>query len=149
MSPITGEITQIIGPVIDISFETAGTSLPGIHDALEIEREDGETLIVECQQHIGENTIRAIAMDSTDGLRRGMKATALGGAIVMPVGEQIRGRLLNVTGNPIDGLSAVDKKGGYQIHGNPPKFDQLTTEAEVLFTGIKVIDLFLVTLHLV
>jgi F-type H+-transporting ATPase subunit beta len=142
MNQLIGEITQIIGPVVDISFETVGTALPSIHDALEIEREDGETLIVECQQHIGENTIRAIAMDSTDGLKRGMKATALGGAITMPVGEQIRGRLLNVTGNPIDGLPGkIDKKGGYQIHEEPPKFDQLSTEAEIFFTGIKVIDL--------
>lgn len=142
MNQLIGEITQIIGPVIDISFEAAGTSLPSIHDALEIEREDGIPLIVECQQHIGENTIRTIAMDSTDGLRRGMKAVSLGGTITMPVGEQIRGRLLNVTGNPIDGLPGnIDKRGGYQIHSKPPKFDQLSTEAEVLFTGIKVIDL--------
>lgn len=141
MTQLIGEITQIIGPVVDISFEQAGTALPSIHDALEIEREDGDLLIVECQQHIGENTIRAIAMDSTDGLRRGMKATSLGGPIIMPVGEQIRGRLLNVTGKPIDGLYGLDNKGGYQIHSNPPKFDQLSTESEVLFTGIKVIDL--------
>jgi F-type H+-transporting ATPase subunit beta len=141
MTQIVGEITQIIGPVIDISFEQAGTEMPSIHDALEIIREDGDSLIVECQQHIGENTIRAIAMDSTDGLRRGMKATSLGGTIIMPVGEQIRGRLLNVTGEPIDGLSKLDKKGGYQIHNKPPNFDQLSTDTEVLFTGIKVIDL--------
>src|SRR4030042_5645046 len=141
MSKLIGEITQIIGPLIDISFEHAGTSMPSIHDALEIEREDGDMLIVECQQHVGENTIRAIAMDSTDGLRRGMKATSLGGPIIMPAGEQIRGRLLNVTGIPIDGLASLDKKGGYQIHANPPQFDQLSKETEVLFTGIKVINL--------
>ena len=141
MSQLVGEIIQIIGPVIDISFEKAGTEMPSIHDALKIEREDGDPLIVECQQHIGENSIRAIAMDSTDGLRKGLKAIALGGAIVMPVGEQIRGRLLNVVGNPIDGMAKLDNTGGYQIHSQPPKFDQLSTEAEVLFTGIKVIDL--------
>jgi len=141
MTQLVGEITQIIGPVIDISFEQAGTAMPNIHDAFEIKRDDGDSLIVECQQHIGENTIRAIAMDSTDGLRRGMKAISLGGEITMPVGEQIRGRLLNVTGDPIDGLSKVDKKGGYQIHNKPPNFDQLSTDTEVLFTGIKVIDL--------
>jgi F-type H+-transporting ATPase subunit beta len=141
MSQLLGEITQIIGPVIDISFENAGDTLPGIHDAMEIERENDEPLIVECQQHIGENTIRTIAMDSTDGLRRGLKVKSLGGPIIMPSGEQIKGRLLNVTGNPIDGLSKLSKKGGYQVHAKPPKFDQLSTETEVLFTGIKVIDL--------
>ncbi len=137
----TGEIIQVIGPVVDISFEQSGGDLPNIHDALEINKEDGEKVIVECQQHIGENTIRAIAMDSTDGLQRGMKAKTLGGAIQMPVGDQIRGRLLNVVGDGIDGLDPLDKKGGYEIHSQPPKFEDLKTEPEVLFTGIKVIDL--------
>jgi F-type H+/Na+-transporting ATPase subunit beta len=141
MTQLVGEVIQIIGPVIDISFERAGNELPNIHDALEVKKDDGQVVVVECQQHIGENSIRAIAMDSTDGMRRGMKATTLGGAIRMPIGEQIRGRLLNVIGDAIDGLSAVDKKGGYEIHNDPPKFDQLSTETEVLFTGIKVIDL--------
>jgi len=141
MSQLVGEVIQIIGPVIDISFEKAGSDLPSIYDALEIKKDDGQVIVVECQQHIGENSIRAIAMDSTDGLRRGIKATSLGGAIRMPVGEQIRGRLLNVIGDPIDGLASVDKNGGYEIHAKPPKYDQLSTETEVLFTGIKVIDL--------
>jgi F-type H+-transporting ATPase subunit beta len=136
-----GEIIQVIGPVVDVSFELTGSSLPNIHDAMEITRDNGEKVVVECQQHIGENTIRAIAMDSTDGLRRGMKVNFLGGAIRMPIGDQIKGRLLNVTGDAIDGIGPVDKKGGYQIHNMPPKFDQLTTESQVLFTGIKVIDL--------
>jgi F-type H+/Na+-transporting ATPase subunit beta len=143
MAEIYGEIIQIIGPVVDVSFELTGSSLPNIHDAMEITRDNGEKVIVECQQHIGENTIRAIAMDSTDGLRRGMKVNFLGGAIRMPIGDQIKGRLLNVTGDAIDGLGPVDKKGGYQIHNTPPKFDQLTTESEVLFTGIKVVDLLI------
>ena len=141
MTQLVGEVIQIIGPVVDISFERAGNKMPDIHDALEIKKEDGQVIIVECQQHIGENSIRSIAMDSTDGLHRGMKATVLGGAIRMPIGEQIRGRLLNVIGDAIDGLSAVDKKGGYEIHADPPKYDQLSTETEVLYTGIKVIDL--------
>jgi len=141
MTQLVGEVIQIIGPVLDISFERAGNEMPSIHDALEVRKDDGQVIVVECQQHIGENSIRAIAMDSTDGLRRGMKAYAMGGAIRMPVGEQIRGRLLNVIGDPIDGLGTVDKKGGYQIHNDPPKYDQLSTETEVLFTGIKVIDL--------
>jgi F-type H+/Na+-transporting ATPase subunit beta len=141
MTQLVGEVIQIIGPVVDISFERAGNKMPDIHDALEIKKDDGQVIIVECQQHIGENSIRSIAMDSTDGLHRGMKATVLGGAIRMPIGEQIRGRLLNVIGDAIDGLSKVDKKGGYEIHADPPKYDQLSTETEVLYTGIKVIDL--------
>ena len=141
MSKNIGEIIQVIGPVIDVSFEAKGSELPNIHDAMEIKRDNGEILIVECQQHIGENTIRAIAMDSTDGLHRGMEVVSTGSPILMPVGEQIRGRLMNVIGEPIDGIGELDKKGGYPIHNSPPDFDELTTEAEVLFTGIKVIDL--------
>ncbi|MBN2482017.1 MAG: F0F1 ATP synthase subunit beta [Bacteroidales bacterium] len=141
MAKLTGEVIQIIGPVVDISFERAGDEMPDIHEALEIKKDDGSIVVVECQQHIGENSIRAIAMDSTDGMRRGMKAIALGEEIKMPVGEQIRGRLLNVIGEPIDGLGSLDNKDGYEIHAVPPKFEQLSTENEVLFTGIKVIDL--------
>jgi F-type H+/Na+-transporting ATPase subunit beta len=141
MTQLVGEVIQIIGPVIDISFERAGNELPNIHDALEVRKDDGQVIVVECQQHIGENSIRAIAMDSTDGMRRGMKATTLGGAIRMPIGEQIRGRLLNVIGDAIDGLPKVEKAGGYEIHADPPAYDQLSTETEVLYTGIKVIDL--------
>lgn len=141
MANRTGEVIQVIGPVVDISFEESGGDLPSIYDALEIKREDNSILIVECQQHIGENTIRAIAMDSTDGLKRGLKATSTGSAIRMPFGEQIRGRLLNVIGNPIDGIGPLDRSAGYEIHAQPPKLENLSTETEVLFTGIKVIDL--------
>lgn len=141
MTQLVGEVIQIIGPVIDISFERAGNELPNIHDALEIKKDDGQVIVVECQQHIGENSVRTIAMDSTDGLRRGMKATSTGGAIRMPIGEQIRGRLLNVIGDAIDGLPKVEKTGGYGIHADPPIFEKLSTETEVLYTGIKVIDL--------
>lgn len=141
MAKNTGVISQVIGPVVDVAFETAGTEMPNILDALEIKRHDGSVLVVECQQHIGEKTVRAIAMDSTDGLQRGMEVVATGLPIVMPVGEQIRGRLMNVTGMPIDGLGALDKKGGYPIHRKPPKYEDLSTEKEVLYTGIKVIDL--------
>jgi F-type H+-transporting ATPase subunit beta len=143
MAEIYGEVSQVIGPVVDVIFKETVSELPNIHDALEIERGHGQLLIIECQQHIGENTIRTIAMDSTDGLRRGMKVKATGAAIKMPIGDQIRGRLLNVIGDAIDGLSEVTKKGGYPVHGEPPKFEQLTTETEVLFTGIKVIDLLI------
>jgi F-type H+-transporting ATPase subunit beta len=141
MAKKTGVISQVIGPVVDVTFENAESDMPNILDALEIIRHDGSVLVVECQQHIGENTVRAIAMDSTDGLQRGMEVVATGQPIVMPVGEQIRGRLMNVTGMPIDGLGPLDKKGGYPIHRKPPKYEDLSTEKEVLYTGIKVIDL--------
>jgi F-type H+-transporting ATPase subunit beta len=138
---ITGKIIQVIGPVIDVSFEENFSQLPTIHEALEVERADGTKLVIECQQHIGEHTIRTIAMDSTDGLQRGMKVMATGEAIRMPRGERVKGRLLNVVGNAIDGIGSVDKTDGYHIHNNPPTYENLSTETEVLFTGIKVIDL--------
>jgi F-type H+-transporting ATPase subunit beta len=141
MSNNTGIISQVIGPVVDVSFERKGMEMPNIYDALEIKRDDGSILVVECQQHIGENTVRTIAMDSTDGLRRGMEVIATGAPITMPVGEQIKGRLMNVTGLAIDGIGPLDKKGGYPIHRTPPKYEDLSTEKEILFTGIKVIDL--------
>ena len=141
MAKKTGVVSQVIGPVVDVTFETAGTEMPNILDALEITRQDGSVLVVECQQHIGEKTVRAIAMDSTDGLQRGTEVVATGLPIVMPVGEQIRGRLMNVTGMPIDGIGPLDKKGGYPIHRKPPKYEDLSTDKEVLYTGIKVIDL--------
>lgn len=135
-----GKITQIIGPVIDVFFEQ-DTKLPDIYDALEVKGNEGNTVILECQYDIGENKIRTIAMDSTDGLRRGMDVTETGGPISMPVGDQIRGRLFNVIGDPIDGLGDVSKEHTYPIHNDPPKFENLTTQKEVLYTGIKVIDL--------
>ena len=141
MVQIKGEIVQVIGPVVDVCFEKYGEDLPQIHDALEIKRPDGSILVIECQQHIGENTIRTIAMDSTDGLRRGMEAKATGASIRMPIGNQIKGRLLNVIGDAIDGIEQPDKKGGYEIHNKPPAFEDLTTEKEVFYTGVKVIDL--------
>ena len=110
MSQNTGKISQIIGPVVDVSFEKQGFEMPDIFDALEIKRDDGSTLVVECQQHIGENTVRSIAMDSTDGLRRGMEVIATGLPIVMPIGDQIKGRLMNVTGEAIDGIGKLDEE---------------------------------------
>ncbi len=136
-----GIITQIIGPVVDVSFEGEGSQLPDIYDALEIKRPDGSTLVLEVEQEIGEKTVRTIAMDSTDGLRRGMEVIATGAPIRMPIGDQIRGRLMNVTGDPIDGIGPLDKSKGYPIHRTPPKFTDLSTEKEILYTGIKVIDL--------
>ena len=132
---------QIIGPVIDVEFSGEGNSMPEIYEALEIIRDNGQQLVVECEQHIGEHVVRTIAMDSTDGLHRGMEVLATGSPILMPVGEAVKGRLLNVTGNPVDGLSKMSKEGGYPIHKDPPAFKDLSTETEVLFTGIKVIDL--------
>lgn len=140
MAQNIGKIIQVIGPALDVSFEKEGSELPAIYDALVIEREDQDNLIVECQQHIGENTIRCIAMDSTDGLKRGMDVKALGSPIIMPNGKAALGRLLNVVGDSIDGMSHLDKDG-LNIHGKPPKYEDLTTETEVLYTGIKVIDL--------
>ena len=141
MSNNTGKISQIIGPVIDVVFENVEHSLPNIYDALEVEKEDGESIIIECQQHIGENTIRAVAMDSTDGLKRGMEVQTTGNPILMPIGDEIKGRLFNVVGKAIDGIGSVSKENGYPIHRKPPKFKDLSTSTEVLFTGIKVIDL--------
>jgi len=136
-----GKISQVIGPVVDVSFNQEGAKLPNILDALEIIRENGQKIILECQQHIGEDTVRTIAMDSTDGIRRGMDVIATGAPIKMPIGEQVKGRLFNVVGDAIDGIGKVNKEGGYSIHREPPRFEDLSTATEVLFTGIKVIDL--------
>ena len=141
MTKIIGSITQVIGPVVDVYFEEGGDNLPKIHDALEITRPNGQKLIIECQQHTGENTIRTIAMDSTDGLVRGMKVTPKGTPISVPIGEQIKGRLLNVTGDAIDGMDALTRAEEYPIHRMPPAYEDLATSKEILYTGIKVIDL--------
>ena len=145
MSGLTGRISQIIGPVVDVYFDLSGEDaardLPRIHDALVIKRKDGRQLIVEVQQHIGEDTVRTVAMDSTDGLQRGMPVENAGTPITMPVGAQIRGRVMNVVGDCIDGMKELDRTGAFPIHREPPKFEDLKTSQEVLFTGIKVIDL--------
>ena len=145
MSQLKGHISQVIGPVVDVYFEGKNIDeallLPRIHDALTIKRDDGRTLIVEVQQHIGEDTVRTVAMDSTDGLRRGMEVIPTGQPITMPIGDQIKGRLMNVVGEAVDGMKELDKDGAYPIHREPPKFEELSTSQEVLFTGIKVIDL--------
>ena len=136
-----GYVTQVIGPVVDVIFENGGEDLPPIYEALRIERDNGEKLIIEVEQHIGEDTVRCVAMDTTDGLRRGMKAWDLGRTLTMPVGKQIKGRLLNVTGDAIDKLGKLDYTGTLSIHREPPRFEDLTTTQELLLTGIKVIDL--------
>jgi F-type H+-transporting ATPase subunit beta len=140
MTQSIGKIIQVIGPVVDVSFEREGNELPAIYDALEVIREGKQNLIIECQQHIGENNIRCIAMDATDGLKRGMDVVSTGSPIIMPKGVAALGRLLNVVGDAIDGLEQLPKDG-LNIHNEPPKYKDLTTETEVLYTGIKVIDL--------
>ena len=138
----SGVVAQVIGPVVDVSFASSSEGLPKILDALYIPRPDGTRLILECQRHLGDNIIRAIAMEATDGLVRGMEVVPMGTPISMPVGEQIRGRLFNVVGQAIDGMTAMDNSLGQRsIHQNPPRFEDLTTNAEPLYTGIKVIDL--------
>jgi F-type H+-transporting ATPase subunit beta len=140
MTQNVGKIIQVIGPVVDVSFEKVGSELPRIYDALEVVREGKDNLIIECQQHTGENQVRCIAMDATDGLRRGMEVRPMGSPIIMPKGEASLGRLLNVVGDAIDGMEQLPKEG-LNIHNEPPKYEDLTTETEVLYTGIKVIDL--------
>jgi F-type H+/Na+-transporting ATPase subunit beta len=136
--PNVGKVKQVIGAVVDVQFEG---KLPEIYSALELKRQSGETLVLEAQQHLGEDSVRCIAMDGTEGLVRGMEVVDTGAAIAMPIGEGIKGRLFNVTGDPIDGLPAVSKVNGRPIHSKPPAFEFLSTSTEVLFTGIKVIDL--------
>jgi len=139
-----GFVTQVIGPVVDIRFEAneeGRIELPHIHDAIEIDGSEGQVLVLEVQQHIGENTVRTIAMDTTDGLRRGVEAYPTHSAIRVPSGNQVKGRLLNVIGKPIDGMKPLDNDQSSPIHRDPPQFKDLNTKQEVLFTGIKVIDL--------
>ena len=144
MKDFQGKITQIIGPVIDVTFpdaEGADFALPPIHDALLVKRGNGHELIMEVQQHTGERTVRCVAMDTSDGLSRGLSVECLGSPIGMPVGDQVNGRLLNVIGNAVDGMEAPDKSGALPIHREAPKFEDLTTSQHILQTGIKVIDL--------
>ncbi len=135
-----GIISQVIGPVVDVDFED-NMELPKIYDALVVEKEDGTKLILEVQQHLGEHRVRTVAMDSTEGLVRGMKAMDTNAPISVPVGEEIRGRLFNVVGQVIDGLPEIKTDKKYPIHRPAPKFEDLKTEMEVLYTGIKVVDL--------
>ena len=135
----TGKVKQIIGAVVDVQFNEG--ELPQIYNALELRRENGDKLVLEVQQHLGEDSVRTIAMDGTEGLVRGMDVVDTGIAIAMPTGDAINGRLFNVTGDPIDGLPAVSKVNARPIHSLPPLFENLSTASEILFTGIKVIDL--------
>ena len=134
-----GHIVQIIGPVLDVAFEEG--HLPQIYEALRIARDDKSELVAEVQQHLGNNWVRAVAMDTSDGLRRGMKVLATGQPISVPVGPATLGRLFNVTGDPIDGKGPVKGVRRDPIHRAPPSFVDQSTAAEILETGIKVIDL--------
>ncbi|MBN1408439.1 MAG: F0F1 ATP synthase subunit beta [Calditrichaceae bacterium] len=134
-----GKITQIIGPVLDIEFEKG--ELPEIYNAIKIKRDDGSELITETQQHLGENIVRTVAMDSTDGLMRGMEAVDLGEPISVPVGPETLGRLINVIGEPIDEQGPIKTSKRYPIHRPAPSLEELSTSDEILETGIKVIDL--------
>src|ERR1051325_9250796 len=136
----TGSIVQIIGPVLDVQFEEG--HLPSIFGALKVQHDGGTEVIAEIQQHLGNNWVRAVAMSTTDGLRRGMPVEDLGGPITAPVGEGTLGRLFNVVGDPIDGKGPVKGlKRRDPIHRQPPSFEDQTSSAEILETGLKVIDL--------
>ena len=139
MSDIKGKVAQVIGPVVDVSFE--GSVVPPIYTALRIDRPEGGELILEVEQHIGEDTARCVAMESTDGLRRGMTVVNLERPIAVPTGDQVKGRLLNVIGEAIDKLAPLKNENMRPIHQPAPEFDDLTISTEILATGIKVIDL--------
>ena len=135
-----GTITQIIGPVIDVEFKDG--TLPEIYDALEIETDAGKT-VVEVQQLLGQNTVRTVAMSSTDGLKRGMKVKNTNEPIKMPVGKEILGRILNVLGEPVDNMGPVNAENHLPIHRPSPELTEQNTKVEILETGIKAIDLLM------
>jgi len=134
-----GYITQIIGPVLDIKFEAGG--LPPIYSAIEITNDDGTATIVEVQQLLGDNKIRAVSMRSTDGLRRGTKAVDLGTPIMVPVGRTTLGRIFNVIGEPVDEQGEISYDETLPIHRDAPAFTELDTKPSIFETGIKVVDL--------
>ncbi|MDC1244527.1 F0F1 ATP synthase subunit beta [Crocinitomicaceae bacterium] len=142
MSSLKGKVSQVIGPVVDVAFEKE-VELPNIYDALEVFKDNGTRVVLEVQAHVGENCVRTISMDSTDGFTRGMEVVSTGTSIKMPTGESIKGRLFNVVGEAIDGIEGgdLDNTNGLPIHRDAPKFEDLSTATEILFTGIKVIDL--------
>ena len=133
-----GIVTQIIGPVVDVKFEN---ELPRIYNALKIVVADGVELTVEVQQHLGNNVVRAVAMDGTDGLQRGTEVIDTGAAITVPVGKAVLGRILNVLGEPVDEAGEINAEESLPIHREAPSFEEQGTEVEVFETGIKVIDL--------
>jgi F-type H+-transporting ATPase subunit beta len=139
MNNATGKIVQILGGVVDCEFPSDG--LPEIYEAVEVAREEGKTVVLEVQKHLGGGWVRCVAMDTTDGLRRGLPAVATGDSIRVPVGEATLGRMFNVLGEPIDGLGPVHAHEQYPIHRPAPTFDEQSTRVQVFETGLKVIDL--------
>lgn len=137
----TGRITQVIGPVVDVAFDGAGSKVPDILDSLEVVKTDGTKIVLEVQQHLGEDRVRTVAMDGTEGLVRGSVVTDTGSPIQMPIGEDIKGRLFNVIGETIDGIPQPKADKSLPIHRSAPLYENLSTSSEVLYTGIKVIDL--------
>lgn len=137
MSKNIGKIAQVIGAVVDVTFEG---KIPAILNALETDN-NGQRLVLEVAQHLGENTVRTIAMDGTDGLVRGQDVTDTGAQITMPVGPETLGRIMNVVGEPIDEHGPIGAKNFAPIHAEAPDFVEQSTDLEILVTGIKVIDL--------
>jgi len=136
---VEGKVIQVIGPAVDVEFPEG--HLPAIHNALIIKRESSSNLILEVQMHLGENKVRTVAMDSTDGLVRNKKVFDSGNPIMVPVGEKVLGRIINVIGDPIDEAGEIGAEEKYPIHRQAPVFENLSTEEEILETGIKVVDL--------
>ena len=134
-----GKVLEVVGARVDLDF--SGAELPGILNAVEVDRADGTKLVLEVQQHLGENRVRCVSMDTTDGIVRGTPAQDTGGPITVPVGEGVLGRVINVTGDPIDEAGEIKAEKRYPIHQSPPAHKDLSTVAEMLETGIKVIDL--------
>ena len=138
-----GKVVQVMGPVVDVEFPEG--KLPDIYNALKLTNpsldDQHENLTLEAAQHLGENVVRTISMDGTDGLIRGMAVRDCGEQITVPVGREVLGRILNVTGDPIDEAGTVNAAKRYPIHRSAPKFENLSTQPEMLETGIKVIDL--------
>ncbi len=139
MEKAKGRVVQILGGVVDVEFPAG--QLPEIFEAIEVPRDGGETLVLEVQKHLGNNWVRTVAMDVTDGLQRGREAFSTGGPIMVPVGSATLGRVFNVLGQPVDGLGPVETQLYYPIHRSAPPFDEQSTRVEVFETGVKVIDL--------
>ena len=140
-----GEVVQVIGPVLDIRF--AHDELPPLLNAIEIDN-DGAKLVAEVAQQIGDDVVRCIAMNSTDGLVRGAKALDTGGPISVPVGEECLGRVFNLLGDPVDNLPAPEAKERWSIHRQAPSYEEQMPATEILETGIKVVDLILSLIHI-
>ena len=134
-----GKVLEVVGARVDLDF--SGAELPDILNAVEVDRADGTKLVLEVQQHLGENRVRCVSIDTTDGIVRGTPAQDTGGPITVPVGEGVLGRVINVTGDPIDEAGEIKAEKRYPIHQSPPAHKDLSTVAEMLETGIKVIDL--------